>query len=164
MPFFTGTYAGDLERLVIDGVMPGVRRIEKEHGSVIYGLLKKMKAAKKATQGEKKGLPAMTSFPTGMGRLAERLYENLREDEIRLNHSVTTISRESDGWKVETAEETFECRNLVLALPVNASLALLSNFVATPPVTAIPGGQDCHHCHGIWSGSVLTSRFWLPDA
>ncbi len=135
---FTGTYAGDLERLVIDGVMPGVRRIEKEHGSVIYGLLKKMKAAKKATQGEKKGLPAMTSFPTGMGRLAERLYENLREDEIRLNHSVTTISRESDGWKVETAEETFECRNLVLALPVNASLALLSNFVATPPVTAIP--------------------------
>ena len=43
---FTGTYAGDFERLVIDGVMPGVRKIEKEHGSIIYGLLKKKKAMK----------------------------------------------------------------------------------------------------------------------
>ncbi len=136
---FTGTYAGDLERLVIDGVMPGVRKIEKEHGSIIYGLLKKMKAAKKAKQqGKKKGLPAMTSFPTGMGRFAERLHKELSEDEIQLNCPATTISKENNGWKVETAEETYICRNLVLALPVNASLALLANHVTAPPTPAIP--------------------------
>ena len=135
---FTGTYAGDLERLVIDAVMPGARKIEKEHGSLIYGLLKKMKAAKKNNRGEKKGLPSMTSFPTGMGRLAERLYENLSIDEIQLNCSVKSISRDDDGcWKVETEEESYECRNLALALPVNASLALLENIV-TPPMASIP--------------------------
>lgn len=136
---FTGTYAGDLERLVIDGVMPGVRKIEQKHGSILYGLLQRMKAAKKTRQpGKKKGLPAMTSFPTGMGRLAGRLYENLSADEIQRSCPATRILRDSDQWKVETAETTYTCRNLVLALPVNASLALLAGLVTAPPLPAIP--------------------------
>lgn len=135
---FTGTYAGDLERLVIDGVMPGVRQIEKEHGSVIYGLLKKMKAAKKTAKGKKKGLPAMTSFPGGMGRLAERLRENLSNEEIEANCQALNISREDGYWKVETEENAFYGRNLVLALPVNKALALLSGLPTPPPQAEIP--------------------------
>ena len=134
---YTGTYAGDLERLVIDGVMPGVRKIEKESGSIIYGLLKKMKAAKKANNGVRKGFPSMTSFPTGMGRLAERLRENLTDEEIKTDCPVLEISRMDDGWTVRSKGENFSCRNLVLALPVNASLSLLSAFT-TPPLTEIP--------------------------
>lgn len=136
---FTGTYAGDFERLVIDGVMPGVRQIEKDHGSIIYGLLKKMKAAKKTGKGKKKGLPAMTSFPGGMGRLAERLRENLNNEEIEANSQALDISREDDGsWKVTTEENTFYGRNLVLALPVNRALALLADLPTPPPQKEIP--------------------------
>lgn len=135
---FTGTYAGDLERLVIDGVMPGVRKIEKEYGSIVYGLLKKMKAAKKAKKGKKKGLPAMTSFPTGMSRLAECLHGNLGSDEIQADCPPLQISRENNGWKVETETGTFTCKNLVLALPVNASLSLLSGLTTPPPLPKIP--------------------------
>ena len=156
---FTGTYAGDLERLVIDGVMPGVRRIEKEHGSIIYGLLKKMKAAKKLKRGKKKGLPAMTSFPTGMSRLAERLRENLRPDEIQTHSPVTSISRKNDGWQVNTEKETFECHNLVLALPVNASLALLENCVASPPVSSIPEAWIATIAMGFGPGANLPPGF-----
>ncbi len=133
---FTGTYAGDYERLVIDGVMPGVRKIEKEHGSVIRGLLKTIKA-KKGT-GKKKGLPAMTSFPSGMGRLATRLRENLIDtEEIRCDCPVSKISRADEGWQVELDGEIAIARNLVLALPVNPALSLLSP-IATPPQQAIP--------------------------
>jgi protoporphyrinogen/coproporphyrinogen III oxidase len=155
---FTGTYAGDLERLVIDGVMPGVRQIEKEHGSIIYGLLKKMKAAKKSGNGKKKGLPAMTSFPTGMTRLAERLYENLSNDEIQTDCPAKRISRHKNGWKVETAGETFECRNLVLALPVNASLSLLANFT-TPPLAKIPEARIVTIAMGFGAGASLPPGF-----
>ena len=42
----TGTYAGDLNRLSIDAVFPGIRRLELEKGSVIRGLLQKKRAAK----------------------------------------------------------------------------------------------------------------------
>ena len=135
---FTGTYAGDFERLVIDGVMPGVRKIEKESGSLIYGLLKKAKAAKKNNPGKKKGLPAMTSFPGGMTRLADRLREELEDNkEIRCNCPVQRIEKTADGWQVETEEGTFSARNLILALPVNPALSLISPL-HTPPQTKIP--------------------------
>ncbi len=137
---FTGTYAGDLERLVIDGVMPGVRKIEKEQGSVIRGLIHKMRAAKKdaATSGKKKTLPAMTSFPGGMARLPERLFENLGPNEIRFNCPVTSIAKEGTLWRVDLGQESILCRNLALALPVNAALSLLSGVTDPPPLSKIP--------------------------
>lgn len=137
---FTGTYAGDLERLVIDGVMPGVRKMEKEHGSVIRGLIHKMQAAKKAAakSGEKKGLPAMTSFPDGMGRLPERLFENLEPKEMGLNCPVLGITKEDALWRVDLEEKSILCHNLILALPVNAALELLSGVTSAPPLSKIP--------------------------
>lgn len=135
---FTGTYAGDFERLVIDGVMPGVRKIEKEYGSVIRGLLKKRKEYANTNPKKKKELPAMTSFPEGMTRLADRLREPLiDEQEIRCNCPVTKISRTDGGWLIEAEEGLFTARNLVLALPVNPALSLISPL-HSPPQKSIP--------------------------
>ncbi len=156
---FTGTYAGDLERLVIDGVMPGVRQVEKEYGSVIRGLLKKKKAADQNKNGVKKGLPAMTSFPGGMSRLADRLAENLSSEEIRLNSPATSIAREGDHWKVTTEEETFHCRNLVLAQPVNRALALLSKLTTAPPQKPIPEARIVTIGLGFGAGATLPPGF-----
>jgi oxygen-dependent protoporphyrinogen oxidase len=44
---YTGTYAGDYDKLTIDSVMPGVRALEKEHGSVFRGLFAKMRQKKR---------------------------------------------------------------------------------------------------------------------
>ena len=138
---FTGTYAGDYERLVIDAVMPGVRNIEKEHGSVIKGLFKKKKAMDRDPAKKKKGLPAMTSFPTGMTRLAERLREELTDGEnIFPNSPATAITQTDDGWQVKTDDATYCCRNLILAVPVNAALSLVAPF-ASPPLPAIPEAE-----------------------
>lgn len=156
---FTGTYAGDHERLVIDGVMPGVRKIEKESGSLIKGLIKKMREAKKTGTGEKKGLPAMTSFPQGMGRLAERLRENLdSEQEIRYNCPVTSISRDGEDWQVTSNGETFSCRNLVLALSVNDALSLLSPL-STPPQENVPEARIVNIGLGFGKDTTLPPGF-----
>ena len=138
---FTGTYAGDFNKLVIDGVMPGVRELEKKHGSVIRGLLAKLKESKNKNDKtpKKKGLPAMTSFPQGMARLPEKLSENLQLDiDLFLNCNVTGISRDNEHWSVQCSKGTYRCKNLVLALPVNASLDLLQQFGEEPPVASIP--------------------------
>lgn len=138
---FTGTYAGDYERLVIDAVMPGVRNIEKEHGSVIKGLLRKKKAMDRDPSKKKKGMPAMTSFPTGMTRLAERLREEFKGGEnIFPNSLATEISQTDGGWQVKTDRAMYSCRNLILAIPVNAALSLISS-VTSPPVAAIPEAE-----------------------
>lgn len=136
---FTGTYAGDYNELKIDAVMPGLRRMEQEHGSIIRGALAKARQARKTrSKGQKLQMPSMTSFPGGMQRLPERLTELLGEEMIRLNCEVTTIQKSPQGWQVEAAQETFQAANLVLALPVNRSLNLLSTLAGEAPQKEIP--------------------------
>lgn len=123
----TGTFAGDYERLSIDAVMPGVRALEKEAGSVLKGLLKKKKGAGAGI------LPAMTSFPLGM----EQLITTLATEPNILYHSpVRSIGRENNAWEIHTEAETYRATTVILALPVNRALGLLANH--SPPVTAIP--------------------------
>ncbi len=119
---FTGTYAGDAERLSMDAVMPGIRRLELAEGSVLRGLLKKRKAA----AGKKSGLPAMVSFPQGMTRLVDVLAEDAG---IQFNTSVDSIRRignNNEIWEVRAGGGVYKTRTVVLALSVNQSLALLS--------------------------------------
>ncbi len=137
---FTGTYAGDINRLTIDGVMPGVRALERDTGSVIRGLWRKKKQAKKKAAPKKQGLPAMTSFHAGMGRLAQGLASALEANrEIMYQTTARAIEKTENGWLVRTGQNSFTCRHLVLALPVNQSLPLLTDAGGgAPPLQAVP--------------------------
>jgi oxygen-dependent protoporphyrinogen oxidase len=127
----TGTFAGDYQRLSIDAVMPGVRKLEREQGSVLKGLVKKKKAAHKKTS---RHLPAMTSFPGGMEELITTLAEN---HPPQLHTMVSEILESEKGWQViSEAGGHFSAPKLILALPVNQALQLLHQFA--PPVAHIP--------------------------
>jgi len=160
---FTGTYAGDLNRLVIDAVMPGVRRLEKAHGSLIRGLFAKMNEARQAkrTDGEKKkGLPAMTSFPIGMRRLPEKLAESLQPGkDILFNCGVKAIRKTQSGWEVESSQGRHQATNLVLALPINPSLDLLRSVAPTMPQYAVPEARIVTVALGFGPGSTLPPGF-----
>jgi len=136
----TGTYAGDLNRLSIDAVFPGIRDLELEKGSVIRGLLQKRKAAREKPQAASKmALPAMISFPQGMGRLPEALAAGKN---LLCSTEVESIHKNEDGWKVRTAGITYRAATLVLALPVNRSLSMLHDASGltgeAPPLAFIP--------------------------
>lgn len=136
----TGTYAGDLNRLSIDATFPGMRQLELDNGSLIRGLMKKRKQAKEKPQvTSKKTLPAMVSFPQGMGRLPEVLAENKN---ISLNTQVESLARTGSTWQVHTAAGEYEAANVVVALSVNQSLTMLSNAAGLdsipPPVSRVP--------------------------
>ena len=138
---FTGTYAGDIDRLKIDAVMPGVRKLEQEHGSVIRGLLHKRKTMKTSDPGKRPVLPAMTSFQNGMSRLPQALAAGLQlNNELFYRTEVTRISPVQEGWEVQTTQHSIRCRHLVLALPVNRTLTLLDpvSEVAAPPLREVP--------------------------
>ncbi len=138
---FTGTYAGDIGRLRIDAVMAGVRDLEREHGSVIRGLWKRQREKRKEGKAKRSGLPAMTSFASGMVRLPQGLAARLQVNrEIMYNTEVRELVREEGSWRVLTRRNEFTARHLVLALPVNAALALLAGVgdLAPPPMARIP--------------------------
>ncbi|MEE4240127.1 MAG: protoporphyrinogen oxidase [Desulfopila sp.] len=158
---FTGTYAGDINRLTIDSVMPGLRKLELEHGSVIRGLLAKVLKAKKNKHGPKATLtmPAMTSFPQGMDRLPQRLTEYLREDtDLFLDCDVQDLSRENAKWVATTRRGIFTADTVVLATPTNATLALLQKFLP-PPLPAIPQADILTVVFGFGPGSYLPPGF-----
>jgi len=123
----TGTFAGDYERISIDAVMPGVRALEKEAGSVLKGLLRKKKGAQGAT------LPAMTSFPQGMEQLITTLAVG---PNIHYHSPVRAITRQGEAWELHTETGTYRAATVILALPVNRALALLASHA--PPVSALP--------------------------
>lgn len=133
----TGSFSGDFNRLSIDAVMPGVRALEKEHGSVLRGVLKKMKAAKSKAKGR---LPAMNNFPQGLERLVEVLAS---DKEIVFKAGVTALIREEEGWRLSLANGEARGRYLVLALPVNSGLPLLSPL-ARPPLAEVPMSHICN--------------------
>lgn len=135
---FTGTYAGDYNELKIDAVMPGLRRMEQEYGSLIRGALAKARKARRQRAGKKLHMPSMTSFPDGMMRLPQRLTELLGPETISLNCEVISVQRKDGQWQVETAQDTFLAANLVLALPINQSLGLLAGVDDGPPLKKIP--------------------------
>ena len=123
----TGTFAGDYERISIDGVMPGVRALEKEAGSVLRGLLRKKKGAGAGM------LPAMTSFPLGMEQLITTLAAGKN---ILYRSPVLAVTRENGAWEIQSESRTYRAATVILALPVNRTLELLAAHV--PPLTAIP--------------------------
>ncbi len=139
---YTGTYAGDFDKLTIDSVMPGVRAIEKEYGSVLYGLFSEMKKKKKSRpKGENRSLqmPAMTSFPKGMVRLPERLSENLHLGKnLLLDTIVLSVKPQEKFWHIATTEGSFSAENVIFALPINESLKMLSKIDGEIPEKTVP--------------------------
>lgn len=127
----TGSFAGDYTKLCIDAVMPGVRKLEMEAGSVLRGLIRK----KKAGHGKKLGrLPSMLNFPEGMERLIKVLSA---QHEIACNTLVQGVAATQEGWQIQTDQGQFLGTNVVLALPVNQCLQLLASFKA-PPIACVP--------------------------
>lgn len=158
---FTGTYAGDYDKLTIDSVMPGVRSLEKEYGSVIRGLIGRMRQKrKKGQKKEKISMPAMTSFMTGMHRLPERLTEQLSPGKnLLLQAGVTGIKRGEDEWHVLSQKGHFTTRNLVIALPVNSALRLLRQIDPALPQNSIPQTQIATVVFGFNRGEKLPPGF-----
>ena len=158
---FTGTYAGDMNRLTIDSVMPGARRLELEHGSLIRGIIAQSRKNRRTSNGNAKkfSMPAMTSFPQGMARLPEKLTEYLHpEKDLFLNCDVEKISKINGRWQVETNGDGFQAQNLVLAVPTNVALSLLQEF-DTPPLEGVPEANILTVVFGFGPGSSLPPGF-----
>lgn len=138
---FTGTYAGDIGQLKMDAVMPGARLLETQHGSIIRGLFNKHRQNKKSGTEKHRELPAMTSFQTGMSRFPQGLAAGLVPNkEIMYRTPVTALVPGTDCWEAHTGQHQLRTRNLVMALPVNQSLALLkpAPTLPRPPLETIP--------------------------
>ena len=124
-PLLAGIYGGDASDMSAQAVLPGMVKLEEEHGSLIRAAL-----ASRRTQSGSEPPPLFTSLRSGMHALAEALAARLPINSVRTNSPVQRV-RYTEGWRVTAneREETFD--SLVLALPAYAAAALLRGISVT---------------------------------
>lgn len=133
-PFVGGVYAGDPELLSVDAAFPRLAQIDREHGSLLRGMLHGARARKRAeaATGERAKTRATSfNFKGGMQTLVDAFVRHLPR--LVCAARVEAVRREAEGAiavAVERRGERFtrRARALVLALPA---------FEAAPLVAAL---------------------------
>ncbi len=127
-PMASGVFAGDASELSLKSCFPRIHEIEMEYGSLIRGLIKLQKKAKregsKNTPGPGPG-GKLTSFDNGMSALTDRLAEQLGS-RIRIATPVRDINRSGSRYQLLLDNGVVEESDyLVLAAPAHAQARML---------------------------------------
>ena len=156
-PMASGIYAGVPERMSMRAAFPLVWRLEREHGSLIRGMLKLALVRKGRGESGPAGGGRLLSFLGGVGELVEALESCLRE---RVDMRLSTPARlfpVSGGWVVEYGTEAAFARAAVVSTPAYAvgavvdglkELGLLAKRIEYAPIAVVALGfrrEDVGH-------------------
>lgn len=90
-PLMAGIYAGDCDDLSIESTFPRLRNVEREHGSIIRGLLRMSRTVKPAEGAARSSL--FLSLRGGIGRLVQAIASRLDTNAIQTGTRVTALIR-----------------------------------------------------------------------
>ncbi|MBI4468660.1 MAG: protoporphyrinogen oxidase [Acidobacteria bacterium] len=126
-PFVSGVYAGDASRLSLQASFPMLAELERQYGSVLGGLLKSLRKARKPAFK-----PQLCSFRRGLSSLPERLAERLGQrtmlsrEVTGLHYSLTSVSAPLTIEVTHAGQvESIEADAVVIATPAHVSARLL---------------------------------------
>jgi oxygen-dependent protoporphyrinogen oxidase len=130
-PMASGVFAGNADELSLKSCFPRIHEIEMEYGSLIRGLIKLQKKAKregaKKTPGPGPG-GTLTSFDNGMSVLTDRLAEQLGS-RIRIATAVHSIDRSGSRYQLQLEnDEVVESDVLILSAPAHAQAGMLQGL------------------------------------
>ena len=130
-PMASGVFAGDPEKMSVASCFPKIKAIERKYGSLIKGMIKMGKEAKKAGKGPVGAGPGgtLTSFPSGMEEIILSL-RGILGDKIRVRSRVFSLEKiERGGFKIHLSEGTqIDTDAAVLACPAFESAAILKDL------------------------------------
>jgi oxygen-dependent protoporphyrinogen oxidase len=99
-----GIYAGDPGKLSVQQAFPKLAALEERYGSLIKGQILGAKERKKSGEVAKDRAPKF-SFDEGLQVLPDTLSQQLGEA-VRLNTTVTHLTKTGEGWAVEHTDRT----------------------------------------------------------
>ena len=124
----TGIYAGDVEALSVAACFPRLAALEKDHRSLLLGLVRgrKAKAALPATAPKTTG--RIASFDGGLGVLVDALAQALGPA-LRTRARVVGLRRDGALWRVDVDESgqrsEHTAERVVLAVPADGAARLV---------------------------------------
>lgn len=161
MPMTLGIFAGDAKRLSLPAAFPRMHALEREHGSLIRGLIAKRGKTAAGT---------LTSFPAGIETLPRTLAER-GGFSVRCGAEVTALFRDGTRWQLRVAGDVTPliADAVVLAgepwamapllRPLSATAAEDLEGIYCPPVTVVGLGYAEADCPTVPRGfGVLITR------
>jgi len=140
-PVIATIFFGDARKMGMESAFPDLVDWERDLGSLMRGAFRARNARREAAKADKSGgaahsngngnsmklaevLPSTGSFQSGMGRLPEKLAEELK-DEIRYGVRITSVGLAPDtsgapqaGWQIQLASgDNVLAEQLILATP-----------------------------------------------
>lgn len=104
-PLVAGIYAADPEQLSLAATMPRFLELERQHRSLILGLLKATRRAPDAARGASGARWSLfVTFQEGMEELVRVLADRLPPGSARLKERVDAVIREGTRWKVSLSD------------------------------------------------------------
>jgi oxygen-dependent protoporphyrinogen oxidase len=118
-PFVGGIHAGDPATLSMRHAMPRLFALEREHGSVLRGVLARRRAARAVGGAPPAPAGRSVSFPDGMGEIPSTLAARLG-DRMHTTAPVQAIMRDGTGWTVRVGGAETRYDAVVCATPAHA--------------------------------------------
>lgn len=126
-PFVSGVWAGDPERLSLAHALPRLAALERDHGSLLRGMLQGRKAGKPV------GGRTLLTLRSGLERLPRRLAEAIDGTAsapgagVHVGVGCRRIVRAGDRLEIGTERAGFIARRVILAVPAAAAAELLAD-------------------------------------
>jgi oxygen-dependent protoporphyrinogen oxidase len=130
-PMASGVFAGDATNMSLKSCFPRIHEVEAEYGSLIRGLVKLQKQARKTGKKDTPGPGpggTLTSFRSGMSVMTDALTV-LLGSRVRLNSPVQSISRTARQYTLHLengGSEDFDA--VILAAPAWAQAGILGEM------------------------------------
>lgn len=125
-PLVGGLYAGEADALSVSALFPHLKRLEREHGSILRGALAARRAGKRGFDPASRKL---FSFADGMATLPARLLAALA-GRARFGLRVEAIEPLKSGFRLRLSEGdhvgAIRARSVVVALPAYAAARVLA--------------------------------------
>ena len=129
-PMASGIYAGNSESLSLKSCFPKIFNLEEKYGSLIKGMIKLQREAKKSGNQKVGAGPGgtLTSFHSGMGMIIDSLKGYLKE-RLRVGSKAISVERKGKGYAVHLSDGmVVETEILVIASPAYSASEILKNL------------------------------------
>ena len=146
-PIISTIFLGDSHKMGMESALPALVQWEREQGSLVRGAIRARKSKRDARTADgfsedsrrnggglqvTQSLPSLGSFESGMGRLPERLSDELRT-EIRYRERIASVTpfpgdngTARAGWRISlSGGQEITAEHLILAVPAHVAAGLL---------------------------------------
>ncbi|HEY8038288.1 MAG TPA: protoporphyrinogen oxidase [Polyangiaceae bacterium] len=126
-PLLGGISAGDASEISVRASFPQLVAMEREHGSLVRGMLAARRAREGNGHARGKASSAFVSLEQGVGELPRALAERLRADgaTLRTGAAVEALSRGDQEWSLTLGGgERLEADAVLLAVPGHVAARL----------------------------------------